>query len=237
MSYKGGKNGSGTYQKIINQIPPHARFIEAFCGSAAITRYKRPAASTICVDSDPQVVDMVQALRVPGLTVVCDDATSYLQHFKWLAPKGGEFVYVDPPYLGETRSYKKPIYRHEMMDEESHARLLAVLKSLPCNVMISGYWSELYERELEGWRSISFEAVTRGGWMATEYCWMNYPEPLELHDYRYLGENYRERERIKRLQSRWRRRLADMPKLERMALIQEMDALKAGTSPSSNATV
>jgi len=53
--------------------------------------------------------------------------------------------------------------------------------------MISGYWSELYARELKNWRSISFQAMTRGGFVATEWLWMNYPEPFELHDYSFLG--------------------------------------------------
>jgi len=229
-NYPGGKNGSGTYQKIINQMPPHLTFVEMCCGSAAITALKKPAAVNWCVDIDARAVAAasVRLCDVRGLTVVCDDAISFLQSHVWLNPKGGELVYADPPYLGETRSYKKAIYRNEMMDEDNHLRLLTVLKSLPCKVMISGYWSELYERQLDGWRSISFEAVTRGGWMATEFVWMNFSEPLELHDYRYLGENYRERERIKRLQSRWSRRLASMPRLERLALIRQIDALKAG---------
>ena len=40
--------------------------------------------------------------------------------------------------------------------------------------------------------------MTRGGRLATEWVWMNYPEPIALHDYRYLGEDFREREPIKR---------------------------------------
>ena len=31
-----------------------------------------------------------------------------------------------------------------------HRLLHACLKSLPCSVMISGYWSEMYARELGG---------------------------------------------------------------------------------------
>ena len=33
----------------------------------------------------------------------------------------------------------------------------------------------------------------------TEYLWCNYPAPMALHDYRYLGKDFRERERIKRM--------------------------------------
>jgi hypothetical protein len=53
---------------------------------------------------------------------------------------------------------------------------------------------------------------------------MNYLEPAELHDYGYLGEGFRERERIRRMQARWRRRLAVMPSLERYALLSAIRA-------------
>jgi hypothetical protein len=48
---------------------------------------------------------------------------------------------------------------------------------------------------------------------------MNYPEPKELHDYRYLGNNFRQRERIKRIKTRWLARLDRMGALERYALL------------------
>jgi len=86
-------------------------------------------------------------------------------------------------------------------------------------VMISGYWSSLYAEMLEEWNSISFEAMTRGGHTATEWLWFNFPQPTELHDYRYLGDNFRERERIKRKKQRWAARLERMPLLEKQALL------------------
>jgi hypothetical protein len=95
-------------------------------------------------------------------------------------------------------------------------------------VMVSGYWSELYGSTLAGWRSISFEACTRGG-MATEWLWMNFPPALELHDYRYLGKNRREREQLKRQKARWVARLARMPELQRGALLSAIaDASVSG---------
>jgi hypothetical protein len=48
---------------------------------------------------------------------------------------------------------------------------------------------------------------------------MNYKAPVELHDYRYLGNNFRERERIKRIKTRWLARLDQMDDLERYAML------------------
>lgn len=129
---------------------------------------------------------------------------------------GSELVYCDPPYLASTRSGGR-LYRHEMTDTQ-HSALLGVLRSLHCMVMLSGYWSALYGRALRRWNRVSFQAMTRGG-AATEWVWFNFPRPVALHDYRYLGENFRERERIKRKKARWTARLGRMPVLERQALL------------------
>ena len=90
-------------------------------------------------------------------------------------------------------------------------------------VMISGYESSLYEKSLRSWHIHSFRAATHHG-MATEWIWMNYPPPVELHDYRYLGDNFRERERITKRTKNWVARLKKMPALERNALLSAMSS-------------
>lgn len=66
--------------------------------------------------------------------------------------------------------------------------------------------------------------MTRGAVWRTEYLWMNYSEPTALHDYRYLGNDYRERENIKRKQKRWRARWQSMNRLERQAILAELQS-------------
>ena len=219
-TYPGGKNNS--YQKIINLIPPHEVYIEPFAGSGAILLNKRPARWSIAIDVDAAVVKTLLAtIATSGdlaraSTIICDDATRWLANYKFT---GNEFVYADPPYLMSTRRQHRQLYRWELATESLHLELLTVLKSLPCKVMISGYRSDLYDRELAGWEVETFEAVTRGGGMATEYLWMNYPRPIALHDYRYLGDGFRERERIKRKKQRWLTRWQSMPTLEKQAIL------------------
>jgi site-specific DNA-adenine methylase len=93
-----------------------------------------------------------------------------------------ELVYGDPPYLHHTRR-RATRYPCEMDDEE-HAALLETIQALPCRVMISGYWSELYAQALKDWTAISFQAMTRSGRTATEWLWFNFSEVVALHDYR-----------------------------------------------------
>jgi len=241
MAYPGGKNGSGVYQKIINQIPPHRVFISAFLGHCAITRYKKPAPVSIGIDSDGDVVkywtDLIaENSDVAGVTVIHGDAISFLKSYDF---QGDEFVYADPPYLMETRKSKRRLYNAEYGDMDQHAELLDVLGSLPCRVALSGYQSALYSSVLATWRTISYNTITRGGTVAREWLWMNYPEPATLHDYRYLGETYREREKITRQKRRWHARLKKMTPLQRYALLSSIAELgeTAGNLSSPDSTM
>lgn len=228
MGYPGGKASDGVYQKIINQIPPHEIYIEPYLGGGAILLHKRLAARSIGIDLDASVIKKwtEDGSEIKGdafeVIYINDDAISFLENYKW---RGGEFVYCDPPYLMTTRRSKRPIYGCEFATEEQHEKLLRVLLSLSCMVAISGYWSSLYEKILQGWRSISFLTGTRGGTVAKEWLWMNYPEPTRLHDYRYLGENFREREKYNRQRKRWRERLLRMSALQRYALLASIAEL------------
>jgi DNA adenine methylase len=147
-----------------------------------------------------------------------EDAFQFLRTYKFT---GDELVYCDPPYVHSTRT-RCDLYQFEMSDAQ-HVELLRIIRSLPCRVMISGYWTKLYAERLAGWNSTTFQAVTRSGRVATEWLWFNFPEPVALHDYRYLGTNFRERERIKRKKLRWANRLSTMPVLERRALMAALD--------------
>jgi len=91
-------------------------------------------------------------------------------------------------------------------------------------VMISGYESQLYKDSLKRWETHCFQAKTHHG-MATEWIWMNYSKPVQLHDYQYLGDNFREREKIKLKLKRWTSRFKSMPAIERQALLSSLQTV------------
>jgi DNA adenine methylase len=232
MGYPGGKNGAGVFQRIVTMMPPHDVYIEPFLGGGAVMRLKRPASLNVGLDMSAAAVDAWRSGSLKGAMAIAEpgaagrsvetsplfllgvgDAFSFLRTFPF---RGSELVYLDPPYLMSTRSSGKR-YDHELTDVD-HRRLLRWAIANPCRVMISGYHSEMYARALQHWRCCRFNAMTRGG-VAEEYLWMNFPESVALHDYKYLGENFRERERIKRKKRRWVGRLAKMPLLERRAML------------------
>lgn len=136
-------------------------------------------------------------------------------------------IYCDPPYLLSTRSCKKAIYRHEMMTDAEHTRLLKLLRKMPQMVMLSGYRSALYDELLWDWRREDFYTTNRRGTRVLESVWLNFPEPLELHDYRFLGVGWRDRARIKKMRGRWSTKLANMPALQRHALMASIEELRS----------
>jgi len=252
MAYPGGKAGAGVFQKIINQIPPHDTLIEVCLGDGAITRRIRRARRSIGIDIDmataakfagevPDVevycCDGIEWLKhtfglyrlAPGGDAAAGGDGSGVDEsggcYAGVAATFGDsagkaFVYIDPAYLMSTRRGGK-LYRHDMTDVQ-HWDLLWVIRRLSCYVMISGYPSPMYSASLENWRRISFQTTTRGGSLATECLWMNYEPPAELHDYRFLGNDKRERERIHRKARNWTAGLDRLPPLERQAIVRSI---------------
>lgn len=134
--------------------------------------------------------------RLQGVQVRCDNALSLLPDY--LSDKQA-FIYLDPPYVPETRRARK--YKYDMGREE-HEHLLELLVGCSAQVMLSGYDSDLYKAlEEEGWNRTEFEVVchfagyTRanrvGGKGAgrkrqprTEVVWRNYRRTGESGDRR-----------------------------------------------------
>ena len=82
------------------------------------------------------------------------------------------FMYLDPPYLLETRKNKK-VYKHELSAEE-HEELLKLISCSKAKIMISGYMNELYSHYLSGWKLEQTTAKDQAGNRKTECIWMNY---------------------------------------------------------------
>lgn len=89
-------------------------------------------------------------------------------------------LYVDPPYLGSTRTTSG--YQVDMRDEASHAKLIKALLRARAGVVLSGYVSELYDNALADWWRIEIPTITgQGGTKQarTEVIWSNRPLELE----------------------------------------------------------
>lgn len=91
-------------------------------------------------------------------------------------------VYVDPPYLLQTRT--KRIYNIEMETEEEHKELLKVLLKFSGYVILSGYDSDLYNEILNGWNKLGFKSFAESGKIRKEILWFNFEinKQLSLFD-------------------------------------------------------
>lgn len=195
-SYFGGKGAAGVVHRIINQIPKHRVFVSGFLGHCSVMRWKIPAELNIGFDLDPSVIAKWRDTAAAGVTI---HQANFIECISSLEILNIErtFLYLDPPYLMQTRQSANK-YLYELTDEQ-HVQLLTACKKLRCMVAISCYDSDLYRAELSTWRKIQFSSQTRGG-KRLETLYMNYPEPSPdgLHDPRFLGENFRAREKGKR---------------------------------------
>lgn len=81
-------------------------------------------------------------------------------------------VYLDPPYVTETR--KPNLYKYEMTDEKHEELLNIVLDMKNAKVIISGYDNGLYNSLLKNWNKRTFSAVDGKGNQKQEVVWFNY---------------------------------------------------------------
>jgi len=221
--YPGGKNVSGTWQTIINQIPPHDEYWELFLGGGTIFQNLRTTEQFVLNDINPEVVE---EWRKCAIIVQNKPAVQLLSTASDLTDRK-LFIYLDPPYPRSTLKSKRDTYKF-MMDDGDHLELLSMAVAVKSDCMISTYPNSMYEETLKGWRKIEFKSMTRKG-LATEVIYMNYPEPDALHDYRYLGSNKDMRQRIKRKIARRVETLSNLPLLEQKAIIQELNQLIDGS--------
>ncbi|MFV2940257.1 DNA adenine methylase [Klebsiella michiganensis] len=228
MSYLGSKAASGVYQKIIAEMPPHDTYIETHLGGGAVMLRKPPAIHNIGIDIDHETLEDFARVAPEFCYLVNGDAVDYLKGFNFvdLPVTSRVLLYVDPPYLPETRT-SSARYRYEYSVAD-HERLLSCLVSLPDNVsvILSGYPSQLYDEWLTGWRSKEFQAMTRGG-VRTEKIWMNYPEG-RAYSHAFAGKDYNDRYRIKRKAQRWKEKFAALPAAERLAIMVALSEVDQG---------
>lgn len=89
--------------------------------------------------------------------------------------------YLDPPYVFSTRD-KGTDYKFEMTDQQ-HFEFAELLHSLKGMVVLSGYGSDLYDKELfKNWFRAERTAMADGARERTEVIWMNAAAQQALED-------------------------------------------------------
>lgn len=123
---------------------------------------------------------------------------------------------------------KKDLYKFEMTDQQ-HEQFLRMVLTNKNYVMISHYNDDMYNEYLHSWNVHEFPAMTRRG-LVTEKVYFNYDPPTLLQDYRYIGDDYREREEIKRKVKRHLGKLDRLPAKQRIAILSAVIGNYNGTA-------
>jgi DNA adenine methylase len=138
--------------------------------------YVKPAGRT----SMPDYLDGYIRRIAPAVERLHSVSLECLPALELIAKYGAEpdvLLYVDPPYLGSTRSRSWDGYPHEMRTDAVHRELAEALNAARAAVVLSGYASDLYDRELyPGWHRHTMTAGTGqgDGWgNRTEVIWSN----------------------------------------------------------------
>lgn len=147
-------NGFKTYQKTGFKIDVYARE-RSYC----VNCWNRMPSDILCA-----------AERLKGVQIENQPALNLIRKFN----HENVLIYADPPYLLDTRGGKQ--YRYEM-NEQDHLDLLAALLKHKGPVILSGYPSEMYDRELKGWSRITRKSYNQNADQRTEVLWCNFEVP------------------------------------------------------------
>lgn len=135
--------------------------------------YQNPNGSTFGM---PQYLDAYRS-RLPGavqrMQGVSLESLPALDVIAKYGRHAGVLLYVDPPYVGSTRSRG---YRFEMQADADHIELSEALHDCKASVVLSGYPSELYDRLYTDWDRVDILTGTgqNGAWESrTEVLWSN----------------------------------------------------------------
>lgn len=116
-----------------------------------------------------KIMETVERLR--GVQIENRPAVEVIRRFN----HPNVLLYLDPPYMLETRHGKQ--YRYEM-DEQDHEELLKTAKQHKGPILISGYDNELYRDKLKEWHREEATAYSQIGTKKREVLWMNF-EPVK----------------------------------------------------------
>lgn len=214
--YPGRKGAAGTMQQILSRVPRCELFIDCMAGSGFISYCMEPTGCRIIVnDADEAVLNRIKIYEGGKITKVCCDYAEIVCLYD--NNSEGTVFYFDPPYLFETRKSQRDIYGLEW-DRADHLQFLDIVRKIGSSVLVSHYPCPLYDEALKDWRKIEYTTMTYGG-PRIEALYMNYPAPALLQCYKAVGENFTDRQRIKRKVERLINKLKNEAEQERAAIL------------------
>jgi len=159
------------------------RQTQSYCGIQQNASWHRGTHyRSFAQNTDNAIKDLYElADRLRRVEICNGDAVELVERYS----HPGVFLYLDPPYLQETRG-DTGSYQYEM-SVEGHRKLAkaaCAARDAGAMVAVSGYAHPLYDELYPGWRVAEIEAWTAIAASEdnkrTELLWLSYPKGLEI---------------------------------------------------------
>ncbi|MFE3031536.1 DNA adenine methylase [Streptomyces canus] len=137
--------------------------------------YIDPAGSVTSMPGYLEAYALRLATAAERMHAVSLDALPALELIARYGARPNVLLYVDPPYLGETRGWGNN-YRVEMKTADEHRELAAALAECRATVVLSGYDSPLYAELYADWHRYEQQSMTGNATAdkaRTEVLWAN----------------------------------------------------------------
>lgn len=133
-------------------------------------RRDRKKTRNVSVTTEFQAVHHIYMAAARLKNAQLDQADMFKQIARYDDP--ATCVYIDPPYVYETRGAGKPIYEHEMTDDD-HRHIAEVLHQSKSMFMLSGYPSKLYDELYADWTCVTRKTQDVNAKAQTECLWLS----------------------------------------------------------------
>lgn len=191
MKYVGNKNMPGVIELLVNNLPKSERYFSLFFGGGGFeTSHYTDKAKFICSEKNEE------CLKYQSDTAIIE-YSDYKDLIEDNVFSASDFIFADPPYTFSTRTAGRKYYKHEF-EESNHLEFLKIITEIKAKVMITHPKCRMYNEFLKPWNKIPFSYQTRQG-IFNDCLFMNYnTADIELLNYDGLGNNFIERQAIKR---------------------------------------
>ncbi len=214
-NYIGNKDFSNVIHFLVNRLPKSERYFSLFYGSGGLEKsIYTAAAHFICAEKNPDCKKYETSMS----TIEYYDYKDLLEENVFTQE---DFVFADPPYMFSTRRDARKYYKFEF-DLNDHIEFLNYMISLPCRIMITHPECDLYNEYLKDWKRVDLKYMTQQGWF-TDSVYMNYePDEMELLNYDCLGNDFVDRQRIKRQRKNIVNKFKNLDPLVLKAIIKDL---------------
>lgn len=215
-TFQYGRNSSGVSQFLINHVPPVKCMVSLFLGNGLLLDQIKSCETMVAFAAGKNLELNNDSIKV--------FASDYTKNLDWINPVkfGKTLVFINPPALEINKQPK--LINTDFTSQTEHETLLQKGVKFPTYVMVLATSNNQYDGILlkAGFTKIYLfnQSIENP---KTDCIYINYPVPEQLHDYSFVGQNYRDRDNNKKFIKRTIKQLAEMSPLRRNLIIDTIN--------------